>query len=66
MRHYPILHLDIYSSKGTACSKTGYGCKWTWDTIQHKHLDIYSSKGTACNKKGYGCKWTRDTIQHYT
>ena len=27
MRHYPTLHLDIYSSKGTACSKTGYGCK---------------------------------------
>ena len=21
MRHYPTLHLDIYSSKGTACSK---------------------------------------------
>ena len=35
MRHYPTLHLDIYSSKGTACSKKGYGCKWTWDTIQH-------------------------------
>jgi hypothetical protein len=27
MRPYPTLHLDIYSSKGTACSKTGYGCK---------------------------------------
>ena len=25
--NYPTLHLDIYSSKGTACSKTGYGCK---------------------------------------
>jgi hypothetical protein len=35
MRHYPTLHSDIYSSKGTACSKKGYGCKWTWDTIQH-------------------------------
>jgi hypothetical protein len=35
MRYYPTLHLDINSSKGTACSKTGYGCKWTWDTIQH-------------------------------
>ena len=23
------------SSKGTACSKKGYGCKWTWETIQH-------------------------------
>ena len=21
-------------SKGTACSKKGYGCKWTWETIQ--------------------------------
>ena len=27
MRDYPTLHLDINSSKGTACSKTGYGCK---------------------------------------
>jgi hypothetical protein len=35
MSDYPTLHLDIYSSKGTACSKKGYGCKWTWDTIQH-------------------------------
>jgi hypothetical protein len=35
MRYYPTLYLDIYSSKGTACSKKGYGCKWTWDTIQH-------------------------------
>ena len=35
MRHYPTLHLDINSSKGTACSKKGYGCKWTWETIQH-------------------------------
>jgi hypothetical protein len=23
------------SSKGTACSKKGYGCKWKWETIQH-------------------------------
>jgi hypothetical protein len=21
--------------KGTACSKKAYGCKWTWETIQH-------------------------------
>jgi hypothetical protein len=35
MRHYPTLHLDINSSKETACSRTGYGCKWTWDTVQH-------------------------------
>jgi hypothetical protein len=35
MRPYPTLHLDIYSSKGTACSKKGYGFKWTWDTIKH-------------------------------
>jgi hypothetical protein len=20
--------------KGTACSKKGYGCKWTWEAIQ--------------------------------
>ena len=36
MRDYPtLLHSDMYKSKGTACSKKGYGCKWTWDTIQH-------------------------------
>jgi hypothetical protein len=27
MRDYPTLHLDINESKGTACSKKGYGCK---------------------------------------
>ena len=53
MRDYPTLHLDRYSSKGTACSKKGYGCKWTWDAIEH-----YTSKGITCIKKGYGCKWT--------
>jgi hypothetical protein len=31
MREYPTLHLAINYSKGTACSKKGYGCKWTWD-----------------------------------
>jgi len=35
MRDYSTLHLDIQSSKGTACSKKRYGCKWTWETIQH-------------------------------
>ena len=23
---------------GTACSKKGYGCKWTWETIQYYTL----------------------------
>jgi hypothetical protein len=32
---YPTLHLDTQSSKGTACSKKGYRCKWTRVTIQH-------------------------------
>ena len=27
MRDYPTLHLDTNSSKGTVCSKKGYGCK---------------------------------------
>ena len=35
MRDYPTLHLDTYLSEWTACSKIGYGCKWTWETIQH-------------------------------
>jgi hypothetical protein len=57
----PTLHLDINYSKGTACSKKGYGCKWTWDCLT-LHLDINYSKGTACSKKGYGCKWTWETV----
>ena len=35
MRDYPTLHLDTNKSKETAGSKEGYGCKWTWETIQH-------------------------------
>ena len=35
MREYPTLHLDTKLSKGTACSKKGYGCIWTWENIQH-------------------------------
>jgi hypothetical protein len=27
MRDHPTLHLDTNSSKGTASSKKGYGCK---------------------------------------
>jgi hypothetical protein len=34
MRDDPIVHLDTDNSKGTACSKKGHGCKWTWETIQ--------------------------------
>jgi hypothetical protein len=33
--NYRPLHLDTNLSKGTVCSKKGYGCKWTWDTIEH-------------------------------
>ena len=29
MRDYLTLHLDTNLRKGTACSKKGYGCKWT-------------------------------------
>jgi len=29
MSDYPTLHLNINYSKGTACSKKGYGCKLT-------------------------------------
>jgi hypothetical protein len=39
MREYLTLHLDIHESKGTTCSKKGYGCKWTWD-YRTLHLDI--------------------------
>ena len=34
MRDYPTLHLDTNYSKETVCSKKGYECKRTWETIQ--------------------------------
>jgi hypothetical protein len=34
MRDYQTLYKDTNSSKGTVGSKKGYGCKWTWETIQ--------------------------------
>jgi hypothetical protein len=33
MRDYLALHVDANKNKGTACSKKGYRCKWTWETI---------------------------------
>ena len=33
--HYRTLHEDKNSSKETACSKNGYGCKWGQRTIEH-------------------------------
>jgi hypothetical protein len=33
MRDYLTLHVDTHESKGTACSKKVYGCKWTWEII---------------------------------
>jgi hypothetical protein len=35
MRDFPTPHLTTYKSKGTACSKKGYECIWTWETFQH-------------------------------
>ena len=35
MRDYLTLHLDTDWSQWTAYSKKGYGCKKTWETIQH-------------------------------
>ena len=31
--HERISNITLISklNKGTACSKKGYGCKWTWD-----------------------------------
>jgi hypothetical protein len=34
-RDYPTLHLDTNESKGTACGKKGYGCKWKRANTQH-------------------------------
>jgi hypothetical protein len=47
MRDYLTLHWDTNSSKGTACSKKWYGCKWTWETILTLHWDTNSSKGVT-------------------
>ena len=36
--HERLFNTDTNPSKGTTgISKKGYGCKWTWETIQHKH-----------------------------
>jgi hypothetical protein len=30
-----ITLIDTNESKGTACGKKWYECKWTWETIKH-------------------------------
>ena len=35
MKDYSTVHVDTNESKRTDCSKKGYGCQWTWETIQH-------------------------------
>ena len=35
IRDHTTLHLDTNSSKGTAYSQKGYGCKWTLETSKH-------------------------------
>jgi hypothetical protein len=45
-------------------NKKWYGCKWTWETIQHYTRTQIKVKEQWFNKKGYGCKWTWETIQH--
>jgi len=46
MRGCPTLHLDTNQSKGTACSKKGYGCQWTWETIH-----LYTSTQTKVKEQ---------------
>ena len=47
MRDYPTLYYDTNSSKGTACSKKEYGCKWTWET-QTQAVSLLQSM-SECN-----------------
>ena len=51
MRDYPTLHLDANKYKGTPCSKKGYGCKWTWGTIQHYTKTQIKVKGQLVVRK---------------
>jgi hypothetical protein len=39
-RDYLTLHLDINSSKGTACSKKWYRCKWTERLSNITHIKV--------------------------
>jgi hypothetical protein len=40
MIDYPALHVDTNKSKGTACSKNVYDCKWTRYTIHHTYAQM--------------------------
>jgi hypothetical protein len=33
LSNFTLRHKLKAYSKGTACRKKGYGCKWTWETI---------------------------------
>ena len=66
MKYYPSLHLYTNYSKGTACSKKGYWCRWTWLTIRHYTYTQIIVKEQLVVKKGYWCRWTWKTIRHYT
>jgi hypothetical protein len=40
-RNHRTVHLDTNKSKGTACSKKWYGCKWAQETMhQYTYTQI--------------------------
>jgi hypothetical protein len=41
-------------SRITACIKKGYGCKWTWETIQHYTWTQIRVKEQLVVRKGIG------------
>ena len=54
MRDYPTLHQDTNSSNGTACSKKGYRCKCTSETIQHYTWTLIQLKEQLVVRKDMG------------
>ena len=51
-RAYSTLHLDTNLSKGTACSKKWYGCKWTQVTIDQYTYTQIKVKGQFVVRNG--------------
>ena len=52
MIDYSTLHLDTNSSKGTASSKKGYGCKWFFVSFTNFFSDNTSQNIFFCREEG--------------
>jgi len=65
-RDYPTLYLDTNSSKGTAWSKKGFGCKWTWETIEHDTRTQIQAKEQLEVRKDMDLNEHERLSKHYT